>query len=346
MRSDFKFDSDYNETMSFSSEESFSRLSSYSISYNTQTLITMIEHNEWTLEPEFQRYFIWNKETSSLFIDSLLIGIPTPNLFFGRSSNYNEIVVIDGLQRLKTIYLFFTGKFRLSKLNGRLWNGMYFSDLPNEYKRRLMQSIISVTVVDDIDFNPKIIHELFYRINTKGVALTNQEVRNCVFNGPFNKMLHEINGIESWRNILNNKNPHIRLEDIESILRIFAFIENKDDFKFPLHEFLSEYQLKNKDKSREDLKTLFSLICEKVNNEIDVTLFNSHKKINRTYLEPFLTAIGIKIKNNEPIKNLNKSFHNYMTFVNNNVEYRITKLNNKRIIIDRIYIALRLLGEE
>ena len=133
MKGSFKFDLEYDEPLGLSSEDTFSRINSYSISYSVHSILDLIDHKELELEPEFQRNFVWDKKTASLFIDSLLIGFPTPNMFFGRNSAREDFIVIDGLQRLKTIYFFVRddfsngGSFRLTGLSGREWNGMSFS---------------------------------------------------------------------------------------------------------------------------------------------------------------------------------------------------------------------------
>lgn len=353
MKEKIKFDSDYNEPIDLSSEETFSRITSYTISYNIGTLIDLIERRELELEPEFQRNFVWDKKTASLFIDSLLIGFPTPNMFFGRNSSREDFIVIDGLQRLKTIYFFvretFSGwndfsSFRLSGLPGRSWNGMLFSELPRKYQRRLLNSLMNATVIDDIDFNPQIVHELFYRINTGGVPLTNQEVRNCVYSGPFNRMLHELNSTESWRILLGDKQPHKRLADIESLVRIIALVDDVEKFRPPMREFISHYQASNREFRKDNLANIFVKSCDIALDILEENAFRKKKVINRTHLETILSVIGICLKEGKSIQNLTSGYERYIEFIEKNKEYLIGRSNSERAVKERIYQALKFIG--
>ncbi|MFG7349586.1 DUF262 domain-containing protein [Shewanella oncorhynchi] len=350
MKDKMHFDSDYDEPLGLSSEETFSRISSYTISYNVGTLLDVIERRELELEPEFQRNFVWDKKTASLFIDSLLIGFPTPNMFFGRNSAREDFIVIDGLQRLKTIYFFVhedfsgQGRFRLTGLQGRMWEGMSFSELPAKYQRRLMNSLINATVVDDIDFNPSIVHELFYRINTGGVPLTNQEVRNCVYSGPFNGMLHELNEYEAWRILLGDPRPHLRLSDIESIARILALVDRLDSFRPPMREFISYFQSDNRDENRIDLARLFKESCDIALNSLHEGAFRKKKVVNRTQLESIIAAICICLKSGRSIDNLTDGYNRYIEFLHEHKDYLIAGSNSERVVKERVYRALELIG--
>ncbi|WP_305819180.1 DUF262 domain-containing protein [Photobacterium leiognathi] len=350
MSTRLKFDTDYDEPLGLASEETFSRINSYSISYSVHSLLDLIAHQEIELEPEFQRNFVWDKKTASLFIDSLLIGFPTPNMFFGRNSSRDDFIVIDGLQRLKTLYFFVHGSFsnsdsfRLIGLTGREWDGMSFSDLPRQYQRRIMNSIINSTVVDDIEFNPDVVHELFYRINTGGIPLTNQEVRNCVYGGQFNRTLHRINSHHSWRVLLGDPAPHKRLLDIESVLRILALIERLDDFRPPMREFISSFQAENRDVPRSDLADIFTKSCDIALEGLMERAFRNKKSINRTSLESTISAIGICLLKGIPINNLPRGFQDYSLFLQDNKSLLISGANTERSVKERVIRAIEFIG--
>lgn len=348
MKDNFRFDNDYDEGLDISSEDSFSKITSYSISYNVATLLDLIEHQELELEPEFQRNFVWNKQMASLFIDSLLIGFPTPNLFFGRNSQREDFIVIDGLQRLKTIYFFITGKFsngdsssqfRLEGLEGRSWNGCSFNELPLNLQRRLRNTIQNATVIDDIDFNPEIVHELFFRINTGGIPLTNQEVRNCVYIGPFNRTLHEINLNGDWRNILGAEKPHARLADIELILRILSLIENNHNYRPPMHKFLSYFQNENRDRKMHHLSDLFTKICHIIVSNSESNIFRKKRVVKRSLLETVFTAIGILIQQDYPISELEKNIEKIDRILSEQVIFRSAN-SSSAVVREKIQIAL------
>ena len=321
MNDSFTFDNNYADEFELSSESAFSKITSYSISYNVATLIDLIHHQELELEPEFQRNFVWDKRMASLFIDSLLIGFPTPNLFFGRNSAREDFIVIDGLQRLKTLYFFITEKFsgsnsfKLVGLHGRSWDNCSFTELSLNHQRRLKNSIQNATIIDDIDFNPDIVHELFFRINTGGIPLTNQEVRNCVFIGEFNRTLHEVNSYPAWRELLGTPEPHTRLADIELVLRIMSLITEHEQYRPPMHTFLSHFQAKHRDSSMYDLAQLFRETTDVITQAVGDNTFTNKGVVKRTLLEPVFVALGICASQNYSVDNIALGIENISTSI-------------------------------
>ncbi len=344
MAQDFRFDNYYEDDFEFASEGAFSKISSYSISYNIATLIDLIQRQELELEPEFQRNFVWDQRTASLFIDSLLIGFPTPNLFFGRNASREDFIVIDGLQRLKTIYFFitqrFAGKddFKLFGLQGRLWDGKSFSELPQNLQRRLMNSMQNATIIDDIDFNPEIVHELFYRINTGGIPLTNQEVRNCVYTGRFNRNLHELNEYPAWRELLGSP-PHIRLADIELILRIIALIDEYEFYRPPMSQFLSRYQSTHRDDDNSENIQLFKHICDLLIESHENERFRNKMVVKRSLIESVFVALGICIKHGYHIVNIADGISRFADIIEKNSRLR-SSTTSTAVVRERVEIAL------
>lgn len=345
MKDSFRFDNDYEEEFELSSEESFSKITSYSISYSVATLIDLIQHQELELEPEFQRNFVWDKRMASLFIDSLLIGFPTPNLFFGRNSSREDFIVIDGLQRLKTIYFFITAQFsngdgfRLVGLDGRSWDGCSYNELPLNLQRRLRNSVQNATVIDDIDFNPEIVHELFYRINTGGIPLTNQEVRNCVYIGEFNRTLHHVNANPAWRELLGTSQPHARLADIELVLRIISLIDAHEQYRPPMHRFLSYFQSEHRDSPMSEYASIFEDVCNLLTSDMDGYFFKNKGVIKRNLLETVFVALGICIKNNYSIGNIKSGIEKFSQLIEENKSLR-SATTSTAVIRERIHLAL------
>ncbi|GFM77866.1 hypothetical protein PSCICM_36850 [Pseudomonas cichorii] len=345
MTKTLNFDSEYEEEFSFSPEDAFSKITSYSISYSISTLIDLIEHQELELEPEFQRNFVWDKRTASLFIDSLLIGFPTPNLFFGRNASRDDFIVVDGLQRLKTVYFFMTGRFsggdgfRLVGLSGRAWDGRSYNELPLNLQRRLKNSILNATIIDDIDFNPEVVHELFYRINTGGIPLTDQEVRNCVYTGRFNRLLHELNHHPAWRELLGTPQPHLRLADIELILRIMALVDAFEEYRPPMSRFLSSFQSAHRDEDMKGDAELFKQVCSILCSDIGADQFRSRGVVKRSLLETVMVAIGICIRRGYDLSNIKSGVERFSVEVENNSGLR-SATTSTAVIRERVNTAV------
>lgn len=150
-------------------------------------IMNMYADDELVISPEFQRAFRWQEEAQTKFIESILLGIPIPPIFVAETSG-NIWELVDGLQRLSTILSFF-GVLKDDKKNGLILGegsiltelkGMDIKTIPLNYKLLLKRAVCRVEVIRfDSEFDMR--YELFNRLNTGGVKLSEQEIRNCIF---------------------------------------------------------------------------------------------------------------------------------------------------------------------
>ncbi len=155
-------------------------------------------HQKWLAGdikiPKFQRQFVWKQTQASKLIESFLLGLPVPAVFFYTERKSQKYLVIDGQQRLKTVFYFFEGyfgeeekgkrkAFRLKGLNEKSkLEGKLFSDLEEGDQRALKNAVLRSFIVKQIDpADDTSIYHIFERLNTGGTLLTAQEVRNCVY---------------------------------------------------------------------------------------------------------------------------------------------------------------------
>ena len=139
------------------------------------------------IDPEWQRNYVWDSSRASKLIESFLLDIPVPVVYFSKTSS-GKYEVIDGLQRLTSVFNFFDNKYKLQKLDiFKQHNGKHFKDLPIEVQNKLEDSILrSFELLDsqgDIHFI------VFERLNTGGVKLNDMEIRNCLYRGPLNSLI-------------------------------------------------------------------------------------------------------------------------------------------------------------
>jgi len=114
-----------------------------------ELLIKKYKENEIVI-PSFQRKYVWKEKKASKFIESFLLGLPIPQIFLFREAKNQDLLVVDGQQRLKSILYFFDGKFedgKIFKLKDvrDQWEGKTYGDLTESDKRRLknmLQSLI------------------------------------------------------------------------------------------------------------------------------------------------------------------------------------------------------------
>lgn len=170
------------------------------------------------LQPSFQREYVWQlkPELPSRLIESILLEIPIPPLYFGRLSG-GKLEVIDGQQRLTTLIEFITNKFQLVRLTRMpSLNGNRFCDLSIELQEKIKDTPIR-TVEINAGNNTDLRFEIFERLNRGSMALNEQELRNCVFRGEFNVLLAELEQDSKWRSVKGGSTPEPRFKEREMI---------------------------------------------------------------------------------------------------------------------------------
>jgi hypothetical protein len=223
---------------------------SYDIS--VQQLLLMLAKNQIDVAPTYQRRFRWDARRQSHLIESIFLGIPVPNLFMATNSDATWEVV-DGVQRLSTIAHFagdsatlkllnLTESLRiegLSKLTAM--NGLRFLDLPLSIQTQFLLRPAKVTTLSDKS-DLKVRFDLFERLNTGGVKLTDQEIRGCIYRGRFNDFLEKMATSADFRKVVvlqKSKEDDGTRE--EYVLRFFAFLNSYKTFDHSVAGFLNDY---------------------------------------------------------------------------------------------------------
>lgn len=174
------------------------------------------------LNPDWQREYVWKGKRPSLLIESLLMQIPIPVLFLARTVD-EDLEVIDGVQRLTTIFNFFSGKFKLKGLEAfPELNGKTFAQLDKRVQRKLEDSVItsfelSANTPQDLKFTT------FERINTGGMSLNEMEIRNCIYRGKLNSKIQVLAKNPDFKKSINMRNMSDRMFDRALVLRFLAF---------------------------------------------------------------------------------------------------------------------------
>lgn len=144
-------------------------------------MLELMEEGLIELNPGYQRNRVWkDNRRKSLLIESLMLRIPIPAFYFYENED-GEYQVIDGQQRLATIREFVSGKFKLSGLEylGKEYNKKGFKELDIKYVQRIYRTQIAVNILDARS-PKKVIYDIFRRVNTGGVNLNPQEMRNAI----------------------------------------------------------------------------------------------------------------------------------------------------------------------
>jgi len=244
-------------------------------------------------QPFYQRRPRWDKKTQSRLIESFLINLPVPPILL-YEKNYNFYEVIDGQQRITAIRDFYENKLELSDLD--LWpelNGKTYKQLPAKIRagidRRSISSIVLITESTPKPEDALYLTQLaFERLNTGGIDLSNQEVRNCLYYGKFNELLLDLSKYsifaKAWKipidnpeNLLKN-NLYKKMEDAELILRFFA-LRHVDNFSGGIKEFLDSYMIKSLNFPDKDIEFLRNIFI----NTIDLAYEIYEEKLFKPY---------------------------------------------------------------
>ena len=229
-------------------------ITSYGADLDVDGLVRRINKNDIVI-PKFQRAYVWKHTEASRFIESLLLGLPVPGVFFSKENDSNRLLVIDGQQRLKTLQFFLGGYFnpredddkrqifKLIKVQDRYLNKTY-ADLEEDDRRQIDNAIIHATIIKQESpnkDNTSVFH-IFERLNTGGQKLSPQEIRTAVCfgkEGRFIDAIERLNANAEWRAIFGA--IHTRLKDREFILRYLALNTDFQSYQKPMGEFLNKF---------------------------------------------------------------------------------------------------------
>lgn len=255
--------------------------------------------------PEFQRSHVWQVTKASKLIESFLLGLPVPQVFLYLEPETKKLLVVDGQQRLRAINAFLKGvyksrEFRLSGLTSE-WNGRTFDELGEPDKRRFKNATLRSTIFEQVD--PKdntSIFEVFERLNTGGMSLTAQEVRNAVIGGELNQLIKELNMQPTWMHLIGRKAPEERYRDVELILRLIALENEHQNYKKPMNVFLNTYLSGHKTldpAKRASVIDSFTKIIKVIDGEIGIDAFKLKKTTNVALADAVYVGIAKNIDN-------------------------------------------------
>jgi hypothetical protein len=261
--------------------------------FNTSTIFNFIESGSVKI-PGFQRHYVWDLKRASKLVESLIIGLPVPQVFLYEERR-NSFLVIDGQQRLMTIYYFVKRRFPKKQQRGMLrdvfdsqgripdeilCNDEFFEDFnlrltdaglgrPNkfnglnyatlgDYKTQFDLRTIRNVVVKQIkpSDNESSVYEIFIRLNTGGVNLTPQEIRLSLFHSKLYELLFRLNLQPGWRRILDQPEPDLHMRDIEIMLRSIALWIDGATYAPSMVQFLNRFSRRAQVFTEDDLKRI------------------------------------------------------------------------------------------
>jgi Protein of unknown function DUF262 len=263
--------------------------------YPLPSVVGMYEDGKaYVLNPDFQRRHRWNRQKQSRLIESFIMNVPIPPIFL-YEVEYSKYEVMDGLQRMTAIFEFYKDRFPLTDLEEwRELNGLRYSELPEQVQkgidRRYLSSIILLQETAKSPHEAQRLKQLvFERINSGGVQLEPQESRNAIYDGPLNRLciqlarnpylcrmwdIPEPTAIELETGVFSDEllenETFRRMEDVELVLRFFAYRQRLLHDQTALNVYLDEFLRRGNGFSTELIARYKELFEETVKLVFDV----------------------------------------------------------------------------
>lgn len=259
-------------------EELRYNISYYGADYPVDSLVKRI-HEGSIVVPRFQRGYVWKPNEASRFIESLLLGLPVPSIFLAKDKVTNELIIVDGQQRLKTLMYFYKGEFPdgerfVLKNVMPKYERIAYDSLPMSQKHQLDNTIIHSIIMKDED-NSDAIYHLFERLNTTGTPLASQEIRAAIYYGELNDLLFKLSKYENWEYIYGKKDN--RLSDQEHILRFLALYFYLYEYKGNMLRFLNEFMMNYRMSVDEQFESIFIETVNFLKESIGEKVFSKTK---------------------------------------------------------------------
>ncbi len=246
--------------------------------FNVMTINSLIESGVISM-PTFQRNYVWDRKRASRFIESLILGLPIPQIFLYQIER-NKYSIIDGQQRLLTIYFFAKQRFprsgkrtvlrKIFDENGKIPDNILSdNDIFQDFKLQFAKQengephplnnkkyhTLDVAQKSSFDLMPircmsirqnkpednGSIYEIFSRLNTGGLNLSPQEIRGCLYRSDFYKMIYALNSESCWRNMVGKKEEDDKFRDVEVLLRSYALLYDEALYSGSMIRFLNRF---------------------------------------------------------------------------------------------------------
>lgn len=241
------------------------RLATQSLDLSIEALVARISRNALILQPEFQRDYVWSSGKASALVESVLMRIPLPVAYLAETAE-GDWEVVDGQQRLTSLYSFVTGRFpdgtafRLGRMTVRDdLKGKGFKDLPKADQNAILNYTLRCVILQN-ESHPDLKFEVFERLNCGSVQLKDAELRNCMYRGPYNDMLNALAENPFLLKIRHAQVPHKRMDDRQLILRFFAMKRSSHlNFRGGIKQFINKEMIAHRYAAPSEIAALKSM---------------------------------------------------------------------------------------
>lgn len=313
-------------------------------------LVRMSTTKQLVIKPDFQRDIVWKKPAQTRFIDSLVKQLPIPSMCLSLDYKTEKRLMIDGLQRISSIIKFLsTEDWRLSSLDdidsrisGR--TPKHIKEKHSDIYSRIENLTIPVTVLR-CDYSKRshmqYLFTIFHRLNTGGNKLSNQEIRNCIFQGKFNEMLKSLVQKTETRDLFSlKKDESYRFAHEELFLRAFTFANKLDSYNGKLAKYLNSFMEDQRKITSEDIDTL----SDKMHRTLELLYSRildgkSLPRLSKATIEAILVAIYTNIDGLE--KSSNKELRKKYEYLRKDENFSILNLKEGLAATEKVKSRIR-----
>ncbi|MCW2365965.1 hypothetical protein M2341_001412 [Sphingobium sp. B7D2B] len=202
-------------------------------------VVNRITAGRYSMNPDFQRDFVWKPDKQSKLIESCVMRIPLPVLYVAEGED-GRITVVDGLQRLSTFQAFLTNKLKLTGLGKEHpLEGKRYKDLSVQLQERIEDTQLTLYILDK-DAPEAARLDIFDRVNS-GIALSRQQMRNALYNGPATRWLATMAQDPTFLSATGESLSRLTMRDREAINRFAAFeVMGWEDYNGDMDQFLAK----------------------------------------------------------------------------------------------------------
>jgi hypothetical protein len=314
----------------------FSQAVLWSTDWTTETILNQLKRGNIELNPKFQRRDAWTEVRKSSFIESIILGLPIPQIILAeRKDKKGSYIVIDGKQRLLSIRQFCASKddsdfniLKLKELNMLPFlNQKSYEDIKIE--QDLFESLnafenqpIRTMVIRNWP-NDDFLFTVFLRLNTGSLPLSPQELRQALNPGEFINFADEFSAnSKALQEVLGNKKPDFRMRDIELAIRYFGFVNFLEEYKGNLKDFL--------DRTCKILNNSWNKSMDKIMTQGEAL----EKSINTTFEIFGHKHAFSKWTNNKFLPSFNRPVFDIMTFYFSDEKISKKALESKKEIVE------------
>ncbi|CAL8467282.1 g6819 [Coccomyxa elongata] len=263
--------------------------------YPVSALHTLKQRGLLNLEPEYQRGFVWDKASSSRLVETILLGLPVPEVWVHEQAD-GRLDIVDGKQRITSLLSFLDGIFPRNQQRFNLegletlsqLNGQTHADLSEREQQSLQSYPLSLRILAQ-DSGPKAVFEIYKRINSGGENLNDQQARKAAFWSPYMRLLNELADNTILKKVRGCSERDDEQEtDRELILRFFAMHGHMAQYRMPLSNFLNDEADRGISLTQEQLQQRQELFEKAIGNVYAVWGDASFQKDDSSKLEPSL----------------------------------------------------------